>query len=292
MGAAAVVKTMAVSCMRLCQTLVGRCQMPRLCNRGRRDKAGSSQTAEPLLQASWAGAGVADNGVGLVVRAISGDVVLEQRGVKSDLAVDKLLEAVSEQTGDDSQCMQLCSGADILQAGQRLGDKVSPPESGRTLELVLLRLPGPPIIVESTSGRPIEVLPEVPEPGCKCHCDRNYRFTALGEFAQKPGMKYILTSNDDKAMASSKVMWKLILKVQAVVYLNFRTEWHVTCTGDWLDRDGWSCQPDMRGTVSSGVPNGPYQGPVYSKEVDPGVVYLMGSNCGEGTYFVFVEVPE
>jgi hypothetical protein len=266
--------------------------VPRLCSHGRRNKSDSSQTAEPLLQASWAAAGVTDDGVGLVVRAVSGDIVLEQGGVKSDLAVDKLLEAVSEQTGHDSRWMQLCSGGDILQTGQRLGDKVSPPESGRALELVLLRLPGPPVIVESMSGRPIEVLPEVPKPGCKCHCDRNYRFTALGEFAHKSGMRYILTSNDDKATASSEVMWKLTLKVRAVVYLNFRSEWHVACTGNWLESDGWSCQPDMRGTVSSGVPNGPYQGPVYAKEVDPGVMYLMGSNCGEGTYFVFVELPE
>lgn len=44
--------------------------------------------------------------------------------------------------------------------------------------------------------------------------------------------------------------------------------------------------------MSTGVPNGPYTGPVYSKAFDPGDVKLMGSNTWEGTYFVFLQVGE
>merc|ERR1712070_1199325 len=42
---------------------------------------------------------------------------------------------------------------------------------------------------------------------------------------------------------------------------------------------------------STGVPNGLYSGPVYSKQCTAGQIDLMGSNCKEGTYLVFVELP-
>ena len=46
----------------------------------------------------------------------------------------------------------------------------------------------------------------------------------------------------------------------------------------------------MRSACSSGIPNGPYQGPVYSKECEPGTIELNGSHTWEGVYFVFVEM--
>jgi len=55
----------------------------------------------------------------------------------------------------------------------------------------------------------------------------------------------------------------------------------------------WAKVP-LESTVSSGFPNGPYRGPVYSKVyAEGGEVELYGSECWEGTYFVFVELhPE
>ena len=46
----------------------------------------------------------------------------------------------------------------------------------------------------------------------------------------------------------------------------------------------------MRSACTSGVPNGPYEGPVYSKVCAAGPVELMGSHTWEGTYFVFIEL--
>ena len=75
--------------------------------------------------------------------------------------------------------------------------------------------------------------------------------------------------------------------MQVVVYLNFRSLLHMRCAQSWLERDGWAwCNVET--TVSSGIPNGPYSGPVFSKQVDAGLLELYGSDCGEGTYFVFV----
>ena len=44
--------------------------------------------------------------------------------------------------------------------------------------------------------------------------------------------------------------------------------------------------------MSTGIPHGPYMGPVFFKTVSPGIVELFGANCGEGTFFVFVELVE
>ena len=48
--------------------------------------------------------------------------------------------------------------------------------------------------------------------------------------------------------------------------------------------------------MSSGVPNGPYSGPVYSRKSEPAnatqrvAARLMGSDNWEGTYLVFVQL--
>lgn len=78
------------------------------------------------------------------------------------------------------------------------------------------------------------------------------------------------------------------------MYLNFSGERHVARTllaGNWLQERGWEERTDLASTLSSGEPNGPYSGPVYSKRAAAGEpVDLMGSNCWEGAYFVFVEL--
>lgn len=48
----------------------------------------------------------------------------------------------------------------------------------------------------------------------------------------------------------------------------------------------------MTSTVSTGIPNGPYSGPVFSKSCPPGSIELMGSNTWEGVYFVFIKLAE
>ena len=82
-------------------------------------------------------------------------------------------------------------------------------------------------------------------------------------------------------------MWRLNVRMPVVVYLNFRSFLHMRCAQSWLERGGWS-PSNVETTVSSGIPNGPYSGPVFYKAVETGVLELYGSGCGEGTYFVFV----
>merc|ERR1712217_385051 len=69
---------------------------------------------------------------------------------------------------------------------------------------------------------------------------------------------------------------------------------HVEETGVrlWLDAQGWEQNMALRSVVTSGYPNGPYSGPVFSKSFDPGVIELKGSNTWEGVYFVFIELAE
>ena len=82
------------------------------------------------------------------------------------------------------------------------------------------------------------------------------------------------------------------------VYLNFRSEAHVTVgqATTWLVRDGWQRLDDVASTVSSGVPNGPYAGPVFGRSygigdaADLDTALLYGSGTWEGTYFVFVQL--
>ena len=102
-------------------------------------------------------------------------------------------------------------------------------------------------------------------------------------------MYYVMTCNEDRGTSSDTVMWTLHTSQQVTVYLNFRSTQHVEETGatEWLSSLGWESS-EMRSTVSTGRPNGPYSGPVYFKSCI-GDVELMGSNCSEGTYFVFLE---
>jgi len=152
-----------------------------------------------------------------------------------------------------------------------------------------MRAPSP-VEASSTSGRYLEVV-DVPRGGDRCHFDRNYRFISLGGFASRQSMMYLMTSNEDKRTPVESVMWILETTVPVIVYLNFRSSRHLTTTGvlRWLKAEAWK-QSSLQSTVSSGIPNGPYSGPVYCRSFDPGEIKLMGCNCQEGTYFVFIEV--
>ena len=94
----------------------------------------------------------------------------------------------------------------------------------------------------------------------------------------------------------TEAMWVLECKSPVVVHLNFRSDAHLAATmasrgrEGWLSTDGWERNTERESTVSTGVPNGPYSGPVFSKAYGAGsTVRLMGSNTWEGVYFVFVE---
>merc|ERR1712032_257398 len=73
----------------------------------------------------------------------------------------------------------------------------------------------------------------------------------------------------------------------ARVFLNFRSERHASMPGvaEWLDEQLW-----RRAAFQSAVTTGKYSGPVFERQVESGTLELMGSNCEEGTYFVFVQV--
>merc|ERR1711968_9677 len=105
------------------------------------------------------------------------------------------------------------------------------------------------------------------------------------------GMLYLMTSNSDKSTAASQVMWSLHTAVPVTVHINFRSKQHAAAAKAWLQAQGWGLNLLTRSTVSTGLPNGPYSGPVYSKQCTAGQIDLMGSNCKEGTYLVFVEIP-
>merc|ERR1711998_548199 len=141
----------------------------------------------------------------------------------------------------------------------------------------------------ASSGRPITVT-AVPGVGQRCHLDRGYTFTDLGDFKQ-PNMLYLMTSNSDKSTPVSQVMWSLHTAVPVTVHINFRSQQHAAAAKAWLQAQGWGLNLLTRSTVSTGIPNGPYSGPVYSKQCTAGQIDLMGSNCKEGTYLVFVEIP-
>eukprot|EP00930_Biecheleria_cincta_P042367 TRINITY_DN29146_c0_g1_i2.p1 TRINITY_DN29146_c0_g1~~TRINITY_DN29146_c0_g1_i2.p1 ORF type:complete len:288 (+),score=48.23 TRINITY_DN29146_c0_g1_i2:36-866(+) len=144
-----------------------------------------------------------------------------------------------------------------------------------------------PIEACSVSGRRIDVV-QVPPIGSLCHFDRAYNFRSLGGFRHHR-MLYIMTSNDDRKTPSDEVMWTLTSQMPTRVYLNFRSRGHSRCA-TWLDSGGWRKDSSMKSTVTTGIPNGPYSGPVYKKEFEAGRIELMGSDCWEGVYFVFVEL--
>jgi len=162
-------------------------------------------------------------------------------------------------------------------------------------ERVCLRAGRKQLRVAARSGRAIG-LEDVPEVGGRCHFDRRYVFESLGAFASLPRTLYVRTSNDDRETAATDVMWSLESHVALNVFLNFRSEAHAKHAAGWLDAAGWRSRDDLQSTVTSGVPNGPYSGPIYCHAFAPtaegGAVTaeLMGSDTWEGTYLVFVQL--
>lgn len=235
----------------------------------------------------------------LVVRSISGKIQYSDDMTGDNLPIKRIVDIVCQnmQARDDEVC--LSAGENILDHGMILGQGkcIAHPGAGKTLELALALVAGPPVTAHSASRTKVEVMDGVPARGDDCHFDREYKFVSLGDFAKTQGMRYVMTCNDDRRTPSNVVMWQLDLRECATVYLNFRSVGHVHAGAahEWLKQGGWDLQLDFKGTVSSGYPNGPYEGPVYAKMFRPKnrkcVVDLMGSNYWEGTYFVFVQLP-
>lgn len=249
-----------------------------------RDKVCRPKSA---LQDQWDEAGV--ESVDLVVRGISGEVVLEECNARSRTPIQKLVQQIRAALDMEVELVQLCVGTTVLKHSAFLGDYLAPSHDHEgTMELTFLKLHGPAVTVQAKTGREIKLM-DVPTRGEKCHFDRGYRFLSLGGFSEKPSMRYIMASNDDKATRSDETMWRLNVRMPVVVYLNFRSEFHVLCARPWLDQGAWE-PSSMESTVSTGIPNGPYSGPVFQKAVGNGILDLYGSECGEGTYFVFVDV--
>jgi hypothetical protein len=209
-----------------------------------------------------------------------------------------IVNSVCETTTARCDEVQLLAGETFLDPSMILGqgECVAQPGPEEILELSVAIVRGPPVTAASVSGSRIEVMQGVPQCGEECHFDRDYTFRSLGDFAGKEGMHYIVTSNEDRKTKAHRVMWQLDIREPATVFLNFRSQAHIDNGRalDWLVRDGWEHNPDFKSTVSTGFPNGPYSGPVYTKTVYPSnrrcFVDLMGSNYWEGTYFVFVQM--
>jgi len=147
-----------------------------------------------------------------------------------------------------------------------------------------------PILVPSaTSGRSI-ALTALPRIGGRCHFDRHYTFRSLGSFGTMARMLYVMTSNEDRLTPAHVVMWTLEIitsSAPVIVYLNFRSERHLEmgAAAEWLSHAGWDRRADLTSSVTSGAPNGPYAGPVFSKVFEPcevrssrRSVQLMGSD--------------
>lgn len=244
--------------------------------------------------------------VGFVVRAMSGSVVMsrgQDGGIAANTEVKNLVQRICLLTGARPELVCLVVGTELLKPGDAIGNALGDVFGGASrgrlgggkgpLEFTLVRFLGPAFTAEAMSRLSIKVLDHVPAVGSRCHCDRDYTFRSLGGFAGKPGMHYVLTSNSDKQTPTGRVMWRIDVRRPCTIYLNFRSREHVMRTGAlaWLTSGLWeACS--LQSTVSTGVPNGPYSGPVYSNSFDSGVVDLMGSNCQEGTYFVFVEIQD
>lgn len=263
----------------------------------RRSKCGQPANTEerPLQRQAWLDTGLVQ--LEVVVRSMAGELVCEPELVSFETPVSKIVSGICSRVGVRADMVQLCLGGAILNHHAWFGDYVRPPlQADSKLELLYVRVMGAAITATAMSERSIRVLDTLPVVGSKCHLDRDYRFTSLGGFANEPNMFYILTSNDDKITSARNVMWRLdVRRPHATVFLNFRSLQHAMVNGvaDWLRRDGWNAPKTMiASTVSTGIPNGPYRGPVYSKAVTDGIVDLMGSGCAEGTYFVFVQIDD
>mmetsp|Transcript_34680 Transcript_34680/g.80957 ORF Transcript_34680/g.80957 Transcript_34680/m.80957 type:complete len:308 (+) Transcript_34680:51-974(+) len=250
------------------------------------------EEVEPVLSGEWQEAGVSE--VDVTVHTLSGDVVVSHPAATPQTKVATLLKRAAQTLDMPEDRIELWAGTVLLKATSRLGDLVVPDASSPQLEVTLIKFLGPPVEATTTSGSEIEVLDTVPEVGDRCHLDRPYRFRSLGGFATAPNMRYVLTTNEDKRTSASRVMWRLSVRVPVVVFLNFRGMDHVAAVADkWLNSGGWTLEPDMQSTESTGTPNGPYSGPVYSQAFESGsTIDLMGSACWEGTYFVFVQLQD
>jgi hypothetical protein len=104
-------------------------------------------------------------------------------------------------------------------------------------------------------------------------------------------MLYVMTSNEDRLTPAHVVMWTLEIitsSAPVIVYLNFRSERHLEmgAAAEWLSHAGWDRRADLTSSVTSGAPNGPYAGPVFSKVFEPcevrslrRSVQLIASDC-------------
>jgi len=231
-----------------------------------------------------------------LVRGLSGNIADSAEASNEDMPVCHIERRVCANTLARRDEVRLMVGATLLQNRMKLGDCTGTLRHGETLEISVAVVTGPSVTAVAMSGKRIEVLDGVPETGSSCHFDRDYTFSSLGDFASREGMRYVMTPNDDRKTAADDVMWRLDIRVPAIVYVNFRSTRHVQeiREHDWLEQDGWQLQPGFKSTVSDGYPNGPYSGPVFAKSVHPKnrqhIMNLMGSNFYEGTYFVFVEL--
>ncbi|CAE7615169.1 unnamed protein product [Symbiodinium sp. CCMP2456] len=241
----------------------------------------------PVLQEQWDQLGVET--VCVVVRGMSGEIILEEPEAKSRTPVKHLVTKIRAMADTEAELVQICLGTTVLKHCAMLGDFLVPDTDKSMLELTFLKLLGPAVTVEALTGREIKLLDSVPSRGDRCHFDRSYRFISLGSFADKPSMRYVMTSNDDKGTPSDEAMWRLNVRMPVIVYLNFRSEMHVRYVRKWLQTGDWTRSTQMESTVTSGIPNGPYSGPVFFKAVSDGLLDLRGSDCGEGTYFVFID---
>jgi hypothetical protein len=145
----------------------------------------------------------------------------------------------------------------------------------------------------SVSGLPIEVT-KCPDEGGHCHFDRFMTFLSMGTF-EKPGMLYLMTSDEDRMTPVDDVMWMLEAQVPVMVYLNFLSTRNVTHTGvaQWLLTEGWQRDSSMKGTRSTTYDGFPgVSGPVYSQKFEPGTINLKGSNSYQDTYLVFIQPME
>ncbi|CAE7218487.1 unnamed protein product [Symbiodinium pilosum] len=221
---------------------------------------------------------------------MSGEILLEESEAKSRTPVKMLVQKIRAMVDTEAELVQICLGTTVLEHGAMLGDYLAPETQKPMMELTFLKLLGPAVTAEALTGRDIKLLDSVPGRGDRCHFDRSYRFISLGSFADKTSMRYLMTSNDDKVTPSEEPMWRLNVRMPVIVYLNFRSEMHCRCARDWLEKGAWTRSTQMDSTVTSGIPNGPYSGPVFFKAVDSGLLDLNGSDCGEGTYFVFIDI--